>query len=203
MTNRKTKNGDQEKITDENLERVIKLLEQDAPITKKEACNILNIAYNTTRLTSLIEKYKDKKAKEKEKRAQKRGKPATPDEIRYVVEEYLEGRDIQGIADSIYRSSAFVKQILENYSVPIRARSYDYFKPQLIPESAVRTVFKQGEKVYSTRYDSLAIVEEEVPHYDECVYRIWVVNDHWKCYAYQPASELCSLEHLLPLGVKI
>ena len=79
MTNRKTKNGDQEKITDENLDRVIKLLEQNVPITKKEACNILNIAYNTVRLTSLIEKYKDKKAKEKEKRAQKRGKPPTSD----------------------------------------------------------------------------------------------------------------------------
>ena len=115
----------------------------------------------------------------------------------------MEGRDIQGIADSIYRSSAFVKQILENYSVPIRARSYNYFKPQLIPDSAVRTVFKQGEKVYSTRYDSLAVVEEEVLHYDECVYRIWVLSDRWKCYAYQPASELCSLEHLLHLGVKI
>lgn len=203
MAARKTKNGEQEKLEDENVLRVIKLLEDANPITKKEACSLLNIAYNTTRLASIIDKYKERKARERQKRAEKRGKAATPDEVKFVITEYLEGRDIEGISNTIYRPTTFVKQVLENYSVPIRARSQNYFKPELVPDGAVRDSFKQGEKVYSMRYDSLAIIEDEVPHYDENVYRIWLVSDRWQQYAYQPASELASLRHLEEAGVKV
>ena len=48
-----------EKLSDTNIENVVSLLEQDNPITKKEACNILNIRYNTTRLAKIIEEWKD------------------------------------------------------------------------------------------------------------------------------------------------
>ena len=39
-----------EKLDDINIKRVIDALESEIPITKKDACEILNISYNTTRL---------------------------------------------------------------------------------------------------------------------------------------------------------
>ncbi len=47
-----------EKLDAANLDKVIALLESDSPITKKEACEILNITYNTTRLKRIIEETK-------------------------------------------------------------------------------------------------------------------------------------------------
>lgn len=203
MRGSRTKNGDSEKLDPDNLDRVIKLLEDEKPITKKEACNILNIAYNTTRLASLIEKHKEKKERDRQRRAEKRGKPATPDEVKYIVSGYLEGTTIDSLSNSTHRPTTFVKQILDRYSVPIRNRSHDYFRPELIPDGAVRTKFDMGETVYSARYDSLCRVEGEFPHPDEYVYRVWLISDRWQQYAYQPASELASLKHLEEVGVKL
>jgi hypothetical protein len=203
MATKRTKNGDDEKLDPANIDKVIQLLEAEKPITKKEACSILNIAYNTTRLAALIDKHKEKKEKDRLRRREKRGKPATPDEIKYIITDYLEGNPIDSIADSIHRPTTFVRQVLDNYQVPIRSRSHNYFRPELIPDGAVRESFEPGEKVYSARYDSLAIVNYEVPHYDERVYNIWVLGDKWSCFAYQAASDLASLKHLEELGIKI
>lgn len=203
MANRKTKNGDEEKLDSANIDRVIKLLEDEKPITKKEACNILNIAYNTTRLNSIIEKHKEKREKDRKRRQEKRGTPATNEEISFIISSYLEGDAIENISDSIYRPSTLVKQVLETYNVPIRARAHNYFKPELIPEGAVREEFDIGEVVYSARYDSTARIEDEFPHHMERVYRIWLLSDRWQQYAYQPASELASLKHLESLGVRV
>ena len=199
---RKTKNGDLEKLDSANLEKVIRLLEDEKPITKKEACGILNIAYNTTRLASLIEKHKERKQKEKERRQEKRGKPATQEEIRYVITGYLEGSSIDHLANSIFRTSTFVRNILDRYSVPIRSRSYNYFRPELIPEEAMAVSFKPGDFAYSVRYDSVCRIDGEVKHPEEKVYRVWLVSDRWSQFAYQPASELASLKHLEEVGVK-
>lgn len=203
MAKVRTKNGDEEKLDPANLEKVIKLLEDPKPITKKDACAMLNIAYNTTRLGTIIEKHKEKVARDKARRAEKRGKPATTDEIRYVIEGYLEGSPIENLGESIHRPAGFVKQVLDRFDVPIRARAHDYFKPELIPEGAVRSEFEIGETVYSARYDSTARIEDEFPHHEERVYRVWLINDRWQQYAYQPASELASLKHLAELGVKV
>lgn len=203
MANRKTKNGDEEKLDPANIEHVIKLLEGEKPITKKEACSILNIAYNTTRLGSIVEKHKEQKERTRKKRAEKRGKPASADEIKYIISTYLEGGTFESISDTVYRSNGFVKQVLDDYSVPIRARAHNYFKPELIPDGAVRTKFEIGETVYSARYDSICTVEGEYPHSEEYVYRVWLSSDRWQQYAYQPASELASLKHLEEVGIKI
>lgn len=203
---RKTKYGDEEKLDATNIEKVIKLLEPvdgSKAITKKDACAILNIAYNTIRLGTIIEKYKERKAADAKRRAALRGKPPTTGEIQYIISEYLRGEAIDSISKASYRGSAFIHHILEEYHVPIRARSQDYFKPILIPEEAVRDRFKNGEIVYSARYDSIAEIRDEVPHKDERVYRIWLLAEKWQQFAYQPASELASLEHLQQLGVKL
>ena len=160
--------------------------------------------YNTTRLATILENYKEKKAKDAERRAALRGKPATSDEINFVIQEYMEGATVDSISKSLYRASGFVATILDKYEVPSRAASQDYFRPELIPEGAMRDRFTVGEVIYSARYDSCARIDKEShdPRYG-WIYRIWLLSDKWLQSAWQPSEELASLEHLRKLGVKI
>lgn len=196
MATRKPKES--ERLDDANIERVIKHLEDKG--TKKDACAILNITYNTTRLANIIDKYLDAKKKDAERRAEKRGKPATDSEVNFAISSYLEGATLDSISESLYRSSSFVKNILEKYSVPIRQSAHSYFKPTLIPDEACRDSFKVGEKVYSARYDSLAEIKSE---WKPGIYSIFLLSEKWLQYAYQEAAELASLEHLRKLGINV
>lgn len=202
-----TKNTD-ERLDEAHMERVIAALEPEngaKAITKKEACNILGIAYNTTRLASLIEKYKESKARDAKRRAELRGKPATSDEVNYIISSYLEGSTIDAISHSTFRSSSFIRRILEQYSVPLRATSYDYFNPGGVPTEAARTRFEIGEVVYSARYDSLARIDSEQvdKRYLGYIYRIYLLAEKWQQSAYTEAYELASLEHLRKIGIKL
>jgi hypothetical protein len=197
-------NKENELLTPANLDRVIAGFEATPKMTKKDACAILGIAYNTTRLDSLIEKYQEKNARDAARRAALRGKPATSDEITYVIQEYLEGSTIDAISKSTFRGPTFIKAILEKYDVPLRQTSHSYFSPELIPDGAVRDRFTIGEVVYSARYDSIARVDTEQETREHgWVYRIWLLADKWKQSAYQEANELASLEHLRKLGVRV
>ena len=60
MPRRGIKKQEHERLDDATLSRVVSLLEQDKPITKKVACEMLNISYNTTRLNRIIQEYKDR-----------------------------------------------------------------------------------------------------------------------------------------------
>lgn len=197
------KANEDERLDDIHMLKVIAGLEAEKPITKKDACAILNISYNTARLDRLIESFKTKRAQDAKRRADKRGKPATPEEVSLIVTEYLEGKPIDGIAKMIYRGSTFVKSVVEKYGVPERGTSPDYFKPKLIPDKAMREEFKVGEHVYSARYDSMATIRAEIPHKDGKVYRIWLEDERWSQFAYQPAWELASLQHLRDAGITI
>ncbi len=209
MAARKTKIGDEEKLDDATIASVIKLLEPEEgkAITKKLACELLHIAYNTTRLGTIIEKYKEKKARQARMRAEKRGKPVSIDEVRSIISAYLLDSDpISSIVDDTYRSADVVKRVLEEYNVPIRGTGNTYFKPEMVPEGAMRTEFVIGEIVYSMRYDSCAKVEGIFPKKSkdgETAYRIWLLSDKWKESAFQPTSELASLSHLKELGIKL
>lgn len=198
---------EEELMTDANIAKVIRLLEPAEegakPITKKDACQILGMAYNTTRLATIIQQYKDKQARDKRFRAEKRGKPLTEGELQYIIQEYLGGEPIDAISKSTYRSAHTVKQVLEQYSVPIRTPGHSYFDPQLIPDGAVRERFTVGEVVYSARYDVLAkITSEKLDPKHGYIYSMWL-KGNWQQNAYQPAYELASLEHLRELGVKV
>jgi len=193
-----------ERLDGAHMERVIRELEQEKPITKKDACAILNIAYNTTRLGNLIDKYKEDKARDQARRAQLRGKPASKDEIAYIIQEYLEDATVDAISKSTYRSPQFIKQVLESNAVPIRSTSHDYFKPELIPDGAVRAKFEIGEIVYNARYDSIAkIVSEQNTEKYGWIYRVWLMSEKWLQYANSEAYELASLQHIRELGVRV
>jgi hypothetical protein len=199
---------EEELMTEANIRRVIKLLNPDEgvkPCTKKEACQILGMAYNTTRLDKIIQEFHNREALDKKRRAERRGKAATPEEVTYTIQEYLGGETIDAISKSLYRSSQFVKAILEKHDVPIRQPAHDYFNPGLIPDGAVRERFKPGEVVYSARYDSTARIDLEYENSPKhgWVYRIWLLAERWQQCAYQPASELASLDHLREIGVRV
>jgi len=195
-------------MTEANISKVIRLLEPAEegvkPITKKDACQILGMAYNTTRLATIIEDFRNKQARNAERRAALRGKPATKDDLVYIIGEYLNGETVDAISKSIYRSPTFIKKVLEDNSVPVRVPGSTYFDPQLIPEGAVRTRFTVGEIVYSARYDSIARIDTETSTEKYgYIYRVWLLSDRWLQAANQEAYELASLEHLRVLGVRI
>ena len=199
--------AEEERMTDTNIARVIAMLtptEQDAkPWTKKEACSFLGMSYNTTRLASVIKAYEERIKYEKEKRAEKKGKPATDSELIFVIQSYIEGETLEAIAKSLYRGTSFVKNILISNSVTFRPTSHDYFSPTLIPDNAVRTRFGIGEIVYSAQYNVNAEIRGEELHKSGIyVYRVWLLGDEQQ-FAYVPAYELASLEHLRKIGVKV
>jgi len=80
MATRKRPALEEELMTDTNIARVIRLLEPTEegkkPITKKDACAILGMSYNTTRLGTIIEEYKQKQIRISQRKSQLRGKPA-------------------------------------------------------------------------------------------------------------------------------
>ncbi len=185
MATKKRSELEETLMTPANIERVIALLEPtdgSKPGTKKLACEMLGMAYNTTRLGTIIENYKDKQAKEKARRAELRGKPATEDDIKYVISEYLEGATIDGISTSLYRSANFVRKILEDNAVPIRVMGHSYNNPQEVPADAVRERFVVGTKAYSMRYDSKCLIEKEI--FDTrnlgYIYRVWLLAEKWQ-----------------------
>jgi len=208
MATRKRSVTEEEMMTGANIAKVIRLLEPTEegkkPITKKDACAMLGMAYNTTRLGTIIEEYKQKQVRISQRKSQLRGKPATQEEKVYIISEYLNGETVDAISKMTYRSSRFIKDILEGNSVPIRVPGSSYFSPELIPDDAVRERFKIGEVVYSSRYDSTARIdaEQKTSKYG-FVYRVWLLAEKWQQNAYQEAAELASLEHLRQMGVRI
>jgi hypothetical protein len=207
MATRRKSASEEELMTPANISKVIRLLEPEEgvkPITKKDACQILGMSYNTTRLGTIIEDYKKQQARNAERRAALRGKPASKEDMVYIITEYLNGETVDSISKMTYRSPTFIKGILESNAVPIRVPGHTYFDPQLIPDGAVRDRFKVGEIVYSSRYDSIARIdlEQKTDKYG-FIYRIWLLSDKWLQSAYQEASELASLEHLREMGVRI
>lgn len=200
---------EEERMTEGNITKVIGMLEpvegsDRKPWTKKEACAFLGMAYNTTRLAKVIEDFKAKKERDAKMRAAKRGTQVTPDEVVYIISEYLGGETIDSISKMSYRSPQSVKAVLTNNAVPIRGVGNNYFNPELIPDGAVRDRFNLQEVVYSARYDSLARVDKEDIHtHHGFIYRVWLMSEKWLQSAWQPAEELASLEHLRKLGVKL
>ena len=186
-----------EKLTDANLDAVIEKLAAEKPITKKAACEFLGINYNTTRLDSLIEAHTKKKEFSAEMRAKKRYTPASKEEIDLIISSYLEGDPISSISKRSYRSDNFVSNVLDRVGCPKREIPHSYFHPGIFPDSCVSKEFKIGQKVYSSRYDSMATIKGITKSKDgDLVYSIWLEDEKWQQYAYQPWWELGSLEHL-------
>jgi hypothetical protein len=229
-----------ENLSKVNIEKVIALLNPTdtesstpKPITKKEACDILNIAYNTTRLNAIIEGHLEQKAYVKTRKAQNRGRPARDSEICEAVTDYLQGETLTDISKRLFRSPGFVRNILETVGVPQRPgskeerREVDYF-----PDECVSEDFEKGEIAWSATYHSAVRIGERLTQeyqaskkgmgntdyeskYGASCYQIYVVQkvDSEDTFfssvtsggfnAYAPACELAKLEHLKKYGVNL
>ena len=209
-----------EKLTEANIKHVISLLEGSPGITKKEACSILNISYSTPRLTKIIDEYKSNLEYRTRKKAEKRGTPVTKEEIKLVVEYYLEGEAIGDIAKRIFRSPNFCKTIVENLGVPLRVSGEEKLSTELLPEQCVAEEFSQGEVAWAANYHSSCEIKEKLPDryntlYNTNCYKVWIrqkIGEESKYFgfiekggfnAFIPAYDLGKLSHLKEYGVNI
>lgn len=210
---RRVQKKEHENLSDSNIEKVIRLLEGSPPITKKEACEILNIAYNTSRLNKIIEAHKEHQDLVKRMKAKKRGKPADSTEIKFIVEAFMNGASISDIAKSNYRSVAFIKSIIDKVGVPVRATGDDKFTIELLPDECVADNFTVNEMVWSAKYHTACKVLKKLPErYNEkygcSCYDIYVFEDTESgikggFYASAPAYDLGKLTHLEEYGVNV
>jgi hypothetical protein len=200
----RTKAG--EDITPTNVKKVISLLERETnPISKKEACEILHISYNTTRLNKIIEDFKEREVYVANRRKQLHLKPIEEYEVKEIVESYLAGDSLSKISENVYRSIAIVKMVLEEFNLPIRNKSYSYFDPVFLEkEEMISSDYKDGDLVFSARYNCPALVKKLVQKSDihGNVYKIWLYGDYNQ-WAAQPYYELSDLRKVQKLGVKL
>lgn len=224
------KKKDYENITDTSVRKVIALLSDEKPITKKEACEILNISYNTTRLNKIIEDYHTRQSYIKKRKEQLRGKPASQQEIAAIVLGYLKGESMADISKSSYRSVAFCKNVIESVGVPSRNLEEDKWKAEALPDQCVATQFDIGDIVWSARYHTAAIIKNELnkeyiqsrpgysqetdyeAKYGSKCYQIYVLTQSDEdslnstnagFYAVSAAYDLGSLEHLKKFNIDL
>jgi hypothetical protein len=226
---RKIKKKEYENLSDTNIRKVIDLLSGTPPVSKKEACSILNIAYNTARLQKIIDDFEETQAYRSKRKSQNKGKAATRDEVADAVTRFLSGDTISEIAAGLYRSSGFVKAIIERTGVPQKGEgTYDY-----LPDECIAEDFATGEIVWSAKYHGPAIVKQELsvdyqaelPGYKDInyekkygskAYNIWVIekidddySDRWTTAqgggftATQLAYDLGKLTHLQEYGLDL
>ncbi len=146
-----------------------------------------------------------------------------------AVTRFLSGDAISEIAAGLYRSSGFVKAIIERTGVPQKGEgTYDY-----LPDECVAEDFADGEIVWSAKYHGPAIVKQELSidyqaekpgiidvnyekKYGSKAYNIWVVekidedySDRWTTAtgggfnAIALAYDLGKLTHLQEYGVDL
>ena len=230
---RRVKKKSHEKLTDTNVQHVVDLLKGEDPITKKEACSILNISYNTTRLTNIIDEYLERLDYKNKRKAQNKGKPAREDEIKRVIEDYLDGDSIIEIAAHIFRSPSFVKGVIDRVGVPQRASKEEMKKgTPVLPEACIAEKFNSGETVWCPKYNAAAEILHEVTverqfnlpgwggyqNYDKCIdyekmhgskcYAIYVIKTSefdqvFGFNCYQLAYDLGKLQHLEEYGIDV
>jgi len=163
------KRKDHENLSERNIQETIELLGSGKPFTKKEACQKLNIAYNTTRLNNILAEHQERIDFREKRKSQNRGKPATSYEITESIVMYLNKEPVSAIASSLFRSASFVKGILDRVGVPEIPTKEEMSKVQqwkfpLIPEQMVGTRFENEEMVWSAKDCGLAKVLSEITH---------------------------------------
>jgi hypothetical protein len=211
---RGVKKREGENLTDANVKKVIALLNQSPAITKKEACNILNISYNTSRLNSIIDEYQERVQYTKHRKAQMRGKPARQDELKEMIERYLSGDTFSEIASGLFRSVAFVKNHLERIGVPERIVGEEKYEVEYLPEECVAEEFSAGEIAWSAVYHApCEVITEEskrdlyLDRYSSAAYRVWIrePSEHYGkiggFFSSHLAYDLGKLEHLKDYGI--
>lgn len=193
MAKRGIRKQDHEHLDDATVGRVVAQLEQDTPITKKAACDILNINYSTTRLAKIIEEYQENMVYAEKRKKQMKGQPFEDLELKDMVVSYLSGESIASIARRLFRSLHIIKAKLKSLNLPERAKTTDYTNPQMMPDEMVSETFERGEYVWSAKYNCVAQIDKWPGRSDG--YGIYIFGKFMQ-FGYQPAHELGKLEIL-------
>jgi len=148
-----------EDLSEVNIKRVLIALEEGA--TKKVACEMLRISYNTTRLNNIIEEFEVEQARIADRKARNKGKMAQQHEIQRAITDYIEGDNITDIAKNLYRSAAFVKGIINRVGVPRRPVGDEKASEVMLPDACIKEEFYEGEIAWSSQYHMPCIVGKE------------------------------------------
>ena len=183
------------------MPEVIAKLEAEKPITKKLACEMLGIAYNTTRLENLIQEYKDDLDRVKLRKKQVRKEAVTEETVREWAKEYLvNGMPINEIAEFAYCTPLLVKTWLERYGALLPKTSPNPLNPEYVPEACMSSDFEEGELVYINGYCSFGIIKKEIKSKTAeaagyKAYRILLLGDERQHVNYM-SCDICAVEHL-------
>lgn len=229
MVARRVKAKDHEDLSDSNIKRVSEMLEEKS-INKKQACEMLKISYNTTRLDKIITQFHADQEYKKKRREMNRGKPASQMELQEIARSTLQGDSIQEISKRLFRSPVFVKNCLERLGIPDKPKGEERIKPTLLPELCVSEDFVPGEIAWSAVYHAPCIIKQEIKPghglpglsnrdyektYGSKLYAVYILEkmDSEGTYfshvtsggfnAYSLAYDLGKLSHLQNLGVNL
>lgn len=176
------------------------ILELENGGTKKRACEIIGIAYNTTRLGTLIEDHLSRQVRDKEIRAKKRTQAVTNEEAAAIIIDYLNGESYDGLSDRHHRSVGMIKNIVEKNGANLRiVGSVNAMNPPALPEACITEEVEEGEYVWVCKYGCLGQV---VGFYKGAV-KVQVLGEGIQQKCYQPVWELGSLRHLQALGIDL
>lgn len=184
-------------ISKEQYLQVIAHLENGG--TKKSACEMLGIAYNTKRLQELIDTFLKRTEVEKSVRAKKRKEAVTPAEVGQWISEYLGGATLRALSEGYFRSENVIRHHLEKQGAMLRHTSVDRLDPPLIPDRCIAEEFYPGQYVWSAAYNCIAVIKSKYKN----AWKIQVLGDGIQEMSYQPAYDLASLEHFKELGVNL
>ena len=147
----------------DKMPEVIAALQADKPITKKAACEMLGIAYNTTRLDTLIQDYYDNLERVKLRKQQTRKEAVTKELVQEWARDYLvNGMPISEIAEYAYRTPLLVKTWLERFGALLPKTSPNPLNPDYVPDACRSDAFEVGELVYVNGYCSFGIIKKEI-----------------------------------------
>lgn len=189
-------------ISDEQYKSAISALENGA--TKKAACEILNIKYNTTRLDSLINAYVEGVENDKRMRKKKRGTPISDGDMVTMIEMYFEGEPLHAISKRMFRSQALIKFKLEQHGAMLKTRTtVDPMNPPMLPEECIEENFELKERVWVAGYNCLGEIDKRLESQGETVYRVYLLDRDRHRYVYYAWYELGSLRHLESIGLNV
>lgn len=183
-------------INTSRIPQAIHMLDDGA--TKKDVCAYLGMAYNTTRLATVIEDYLSGVERDREQRRKRRGTALSQQEIVNIIEAYMSDDSISDIANRFYRSEALIKATLDKYGALLRDNKADPLNPSVLPDNAMSDTFEVGERVWVAAYSMVGEIKKKI---SQDGYRVYLLDRDYHRYVNQYAHDLGSLKHLEVLGV--
>jgi len=135
-----------QEILESNI-RVVKWMIKSGK-TKKECCQQLGIAYNTTRLAKILNDFDLKETRIKELKAKAKLRKFTELEKTQIVKDYLAGESVTSIAERFFLPTTRIRPILIEKQVPIRGRGKKTSSTTDHITQDLAKKYKVGDRVY-------------------------------------------------------